>query len=338
MYKFFSIAFYSLPLIFAGFYSINKDFFFDHIFFKWLLVSAILYIGFPLYVIVQNFIAVKSDSFLNKIAAKIANLPRLGFMKITHIANAIAFIWVTFLSAVAFSLFLWAVVAFARTYYKVPIQGLVSYALGSSGKDSQILGDLGTLSHDVDFLIKAREHDMAEDFFKNNGRTIKEVDPAYVYQIRYSARTIPDYELNPVYEYYLSICSNEGEYSSCNDSSMDTKPAVFKFSQDEVIKEFHGDVYEFEGTPETLHRVRVITNKRTIDMMAVYNKESVLPIRDNTQISSPLGDTSEQFEFVGTDGNIKIFNYDIHYGGKKIYSTPKNFFYDPNAGVISGAF
>jgi hypothetical protein len=71
--------------------------------------------------------------------------------------------------------------------------------------------------------------------------------------------------------------------------------------------------------------------------MAVFNKDSV-HIRDNSRIASPLGDTSEQFEFVGTDGNIKIFNYEIYSGGKKIYSIQKNFFYDPNAGVISGAF
>jgi len=340
MYKFFAIAFYSLPIVFVGLYAINSTFFFDRIFLYLSLIGLILYVGFAVYIVGQTFLTIRDDSLLHKFVLRITKLKKLGFMKVGHVTNAIAFIWVTLLTTIMFSLFFFLVSYVTVKFFGAQLQGLIRYSLEYPTRDNQIIADINDLERNMNFLIKARSGDKADLFFNNNEKEYTDSDPDYEYKISYSEDTINPPQLNPHYNYYLTICFGENETAHCNKSQhKDSNAAVFAFSQNEIIEEIHGDVFDFEASSESLHRVRVITNLRTVDLMVAFSKTAtVFPDNSTIFFGDNYEDSSELFEFVRSEGPTKIFNYEKYKGEKLEYNLSKTFYYDSVAGKIKGSF
>jgi hypothetical protein len=340
MYKFFALLFFTFPILFIGLYTLYSESFFDDLFIYFLLIGAVSYVAFVMYFIVQTFMDVRTDSFFNSIVKKTIKYIHLGFLKVTHITNAIAFIWVTLLFSLMLALFLWLIAYFCMKLYGMQIIGLVSYVSEYSTRDAQVEADLRTVNKNVDFLIQAHEAEKSGEFFANNRNQYTDTYENYEYLLTYKKDVSSGVSIDPTYKYNIRVCRSFQSDSVCTHVNYSPETnANFLLSQNEVIKDLQGEHYEFSEDigGETLHRVRLTTNLRTMDIMLSVTA-NISTIANYTS-QSPSKSSSYYYEYLGENAGVKSFEYSEFEDGKDAFRRTSYFRYYPdNGGIVQSTF
>ncbi|NMB70464.1 hypothetical protein GYA27_04720 [candidate division WWE3 bacterium] len=332
MYKFFAIMFFSLPVFFIGLYAVNSDFFFDHIFLNFVFVAVATYVAFVVYMIKQAFFSVRNDTFLNKIISRFINWSRLNSTYVANIANALAFIWVTFLFTIAVTLAGMLFFSLSTKFFSNEIISLAGYITGRPIKEARMDAELADLSANVQFLVDVRKSDLSKMFFANNSRQYSKDNLGYNYTIIYDQNAQPAGAISdPMYKYYLSVCTILDNQEKCNNDTLaksDGVPAAFSISQDEIIRDLQVENYTFDGALESLHKVRLVTDKRNIDLLVVFRGSSS-SFGYNSEAFLLPSNYIEVYDYVKKEGDVLTFTNSEYNSGQQVFSGTKNFYYNP---------